>query len=105
MKTRSVRGGPKARQCKVPVPETYSKGRRLALRLSWPDYQMLLELRLALHLDSDSAAVRSLIRLNHSHYKREIAKARKDPIFTERLEDLTNEARQLGLFNKGEKDA
>lgn len=73
-------------------------GKRLNMRLAWPDYTLLLELRLALRLASDSATLRELIRTAHVQHKREIAAARKAPLYKERLQELSDGARQVDLF-------
>lgn len=77
------------------------RGKTVNVRLSWQDYQRLLELRLAMHLASDSATVRALIRLNHTERKSAIAAlARRDPAFVERYEELQQAARQLLIEEK-----
>jgi hypothetical protein len=70
---------------------------RLAIRVSDTDYFKLCELRLALHLPSDAATIRALVRLHHSHATDALRRARRDPHHQERIRALANH-RQLEMW-------
>lgn len=74
-----------------------AKTKRLNLRLTEEDYEQLLELRLALHLGSDSQTIRALIRLHHAAEREAVRRVRRDPTHAERLQALVD-GRQLILF-------
>lgn len=77
-----------------PLPPQYERAsRKLTIRVTPTDYDMLEELRLALTLGTDGQAVRALIRLNHEHFsKTALAKARTQ------LETRETNKKQLRLF-------
>ena len=70
---------------------------RLAIRVSDTDYLKLCELRLALHLPSESATIRALIRLHHKHASGAVHRARRDPHHQDRVQALMNH-RQLEMW-------
>ena len=74
-----------------------AKTKRLNIRLTEEDYEQLLELRLALHLGSDSQTIRALIRLHHAAEREAVRRVRRDPTHGERLQALVD-GRQLILF-------
>lgn len=65
-----------------------SEGRRITIRLSEEDYRKLCELRLALYLDSDSHAVRRVIRWHHAASKRALALVQRLPGHAKRVRAL-----------------
>jgi len=82
----------------APVEEG-RKAQRLNMRLSWKDYQRLIELRSLLRAESDSSTVRTLIRLHYAAEQSALAKLRRtDPTAVAQIERLTERARQMGLF-------
>jgi hypothetical protein len=84
-----------------PDEQAPARSRRLNLRLTEVEYDMLTELRLALHQSSDAATVRTLLRLHHTHARRAVNDLHRR---VERSDDLQDalEARQLRLFRRGE---
>jgi hypothetical protein len=73
--------------------------RRLTIRVSDEDYQKLAELRLALHLPSDGAALRALIRIHYTYEQRALRRARREPGHSERVAALVDH-RQLDMFRR-----
>jgi len=67
------------------------------LRITEEDYVQLCELRLALHLDSDSQTVRAEIRRAYAAEKDQLRRSRRDPNHKERLAALVD-GRQLSMF-------
>jgi hypothetical protein len=73
------------------------KARKLTIRITTEDYEKLCELKLALHLASDGAALRALIRLHHKYATTELRRARREPGHKDRVQAMVDR-RQLGLF-------
>lgn len=71
--------------------------RRLTVRISEENYRQLCELRLALHLPSDSATIRALIALHHRHADPAMRRARRDPGHRERVDALVS-GRQIEMW-------
>jgi len=84
----------------MPKTDKRPQAKRLSMRIEWVDYQRLLELRVLMRADSDSHALRSLIGMCWKDRKTQLAKARKDAGYRERLQELTDEARQLTLLEE-----
>lgn len=71
--------------------------RKLTIRMTETDYTKLCELKLALHLTNDGAALRALIRIHHKHATAELRRARREPGHKDRVQAMVDR-RQLGLF-------
>jgi len=79
-----------------------ARSRRLNIRLTEAEYDMLTELRLALHQSSDSATLRTLLRLHHATARRAVSDLHRR---VERSDELRQaiDRRQLRLFRGASK--
>lgn len=76
-----------------------SRTHRVNLRLTEEEYDQLTELRLALHQPSDSATLRTLVRLHHMHARRAVSDLHRRVEKSDELQDALD-ARQLRLFRR-----